>query len=252
MAMILVFAVGLVLALTLLTVREPPRRSAGAQAPAGDPRFWLQRWRLYLPHHTAFAFLAFSVFGMHAWTPTAIMREHGWSPAEVGFIYGVLVSVTGCAGALGGGFLGDRLQRQRGPGGRFAAVPVLMGAAVVGGLLLFRQTSPASILAGIALVNLCLSAALAIGVTSVADIAPAPQRGMTTAAYLLFSGIIGAGVAPAVIGVLNDDIGSVSIHLSQIVAGVSLFGIIASAALFLVFFRQIRTAANAAALAEID
>lgn len=252
MAMVLVCAVGLVLAMALLTVKEPPRRSMKTQAPAGDARFWLRRWRLYLTHHTAFAFLAFSVFGMHAWTPTAIMREHGWSPTEVGFAYGLLVSVTGCAGTLGGGFLGDRLRRLRGPAGRFAAVPVLMAAAVAGGLLLFRQTSPVSILAGITAVNLCLSAALAIGVTSVADIAPAPQRGMTTAAYLLFSGIIGAGVAPAVIGVLNDDVGSVSIHLSQIVAGVTLFGIIASAALFLLFFRQIRTAANAAALAEID
>lgn len=252
MAMFIVLVAGLLAALLLLTVKEPPRRSPEGEAVAADPWFWLRRWRLYLAHHAAFAFLAFCVFGMHAWAPTAIMREHGWSVADMGLTYGLLVIVTGCAGALGGGVLGDRTRRRGGPAGRIAAVPMLMAVAAVGVLLLFSQGSPVAMLVGCGLVNLCLSAALAIGVTSVSDIAPATQRGMTTAVYLLFSGIIGAGVAPALVGVVNDRIGGAAHPLSQIIAITCVIGMAASAALFVAFYSQVRTPANQAVLAAID
>ncbi len=56
--------------------------------------------------------------------------------------------------------------------------------------------------------NLGISAALVVGLTSVVDIATEAVRARVTAIYLLFSGLSGMGLAPALMGYANDALSS--------------------------------------------
>lgn len=217
MLMLSMWVLGLVAALALLAVREPPRAISPA-APWTGPGFgfWFRRWRLYFPHHLGFALLAFCSFGLHAWAPTALIREHGIPAAKIGVLYGAVVALTGTSGAFLGGWSGDRMARS---GRRMDAAYPLAGLAMLGmAALLIVQGATGAILA-FGLTNLGLSAALVVGLTSVADIAEVEVRGRTSALYLLFAGVVGMAAAPALIGHLND---ALDVRLSALIAVCSL------------------------------
>tara|TARA_R110002167_G_scaffold21007_7_gene76519 strand:+ start:6666 stop:7955 length:1290 start_codon:yes stop_codon:yes gene_type:complete len=226
MLMASMWVLGVCAALLLLTLKEPTRRSdaGGAAVPSLTGTgfgYWWARWRLYLPHHAGFGLLAFCSFGLHAWAPTALIREYGIAPGSVGILYGTVVVVSGTTGAFLGGWLGDRF----GPVGRRtdAIYPLctIAGAGMVG-LMLFHQLPLA--VAAFGIVNLGLSAALVVGLTSVADIAEAEVRGRTSALYLLFAGVLGMAAAPALIGYLSDMLAG-QVRLSLVIAASSLIAL---------------------------
>lgn len=245
LCMFVMLGAGLIAALLLFTIREPARAASPRETALADDSkgvsFWFKAWRLYLPHHLGFAFLAFCLFGMHAWTPTAIMRQYGWTLSDTGLVYGVMVATTGGLATLVGGLIGDRTST-RGGAGRITGVPYLVAAGSVGVAVMIAAPSAVGMVVGCAITNFCLGAALAIGVTSVSDIAPARQRGLTTAAYLLFSGIIGSGVAPALIGYLNDEVGGAGgVPLSQLIAWCALGAIVLASGLIYFTLQALRS-----------
>jgi MFS family permease len=216
---------GVIAAVLLLTLREPSRH-ASFEATSTDRldlrsglRVWTSRWSLYGPHHIGFALLAFCSFGLHAWAPTALIREHQMLASETGLTYGMIVAATGALGALLGGWLGDRAAVGA---GRLHAARALSLVAAIGfaGVLLHR--TPVQAMAAFGLTNIGLSGALVVGLSSITDIAEERIRGLTSAIYLLFAAVIGMGAAPFVIGKLNDTIGGPSLALSTILATASL------------------------------
>lgn len=223
------WVLGLVAAGLLLTLNEPDRLATTAPRHAAGFGYWLRRWRLYVPHHAGFGLLAFCSFGLHAWAPTALIREHAVSPASIGVLYGAVVALSGTAGAVLGGWSGDRLGRS---GRRMVAAFPLTALAMSGMVGLLLATTLPGAIAAFGLINLGLSAALVVGLTSVADIAEVEVRGRTSAVYLLFAGALGMAGAPALIGALSDRFGA-SLPLSGLIATCSLAA--AAGGLVLVF-----------------
>ena len=114
-------APGLLLAaLVFWLVREPrrggfdevPAAAKGVLAPAES--LWTQVRRLLAI--TAFRRLALACglagvagYGYGVWTPSFLVRTHGLSIAQAGLLFGVASGVGAVAGALGSGWLCDRL-----------------------------------------------------------------------------------------------------------------------------------------------
>lgn len=119
------FAVGLpgiLLALVVLTIREPYRRGRTSDGnPYADGIFKAlgDFFRFAGKHRVTFStlFASFTLLVLQAyanfnWLPTFFRRSFGLSAAEVSWIYGVLVAVFGTAGALFGGWMSSWLARK--------------------------------------------------------------------------------------------------------------------------------------------
>ncbi|MGI9168714.1 MAG: MFS transporter, partial [Caulobacteraceae bacterium] len=120
-------APGVVIALLLLTIREPVRRHGAGETVAR--RYSLRevagalaaRRRLVAPLLGAMALMSVGDFSLLNWTPALLSRNYRLSAGEIGVALGALVVVTGALGTVLGGLLSDRRARSGGTRGRIGA-----------------------------------------------------------------------------------------------------------------------------------
>jgi MFS transporter, Spinster family, sphingosine-1-phosphate transporter len=210
---------GIACCVLLGTVREPARsvfHSAARSIGWSGARLWVARATLFVPHHLGFALATLSAHAALAWFPTVMIREYGMNARQAGLTYGVLVAVLGSISAYLGGVLGDRGSRTGGARGRILVALYCIPSAVLGFLMISAVHSLPAMLVGAALVTGALGISLIIGLLSLADISPPESRGQIASIYLIFTGILGSAIGPAMIGYSNDVFGGRPHSLSTI------------------------------------
>jgi MFS family permease len=204
---------GLLVAVALLFVAEP-RRTARAQAGPGQDRgslteafAWIaRRPRLYGGHFAAFTAITVMAYGALSWTPTALVRGFGLSPAEAGLHLGLILLIAGPAGVYGSGWLIDRLLASGRKDG-----PIV---AALWGVGLFTLALPAYALAPSLGLALAAAAVLAfaqsypygIASASLALVTPVRLRGQVTAIYLMISNLVGLTLGPLIVALLTEQV----------------------------------------------
>lgn len=210
-----VAAPGLLIALLMLTVREPYRRgrqavavpaggSAAAQAPGLLAHLAAQR----APLGALFggmSLIGLVMYGVIAWIPTFFARTYDMDIARAGLWFGIIMAVGGAAGLIAGGSLADRLF---GKGVGDAHLRVMRLSILLGGPpLLATVLMPDSTLA-LAMLALAFPCMTMHGVGSVALqlITPNEYRARMTALYFLVVNLVGLGFGPVVIALLTDNL----------------------------------------------
>ncbi len=204
---------GLLLALLLLTVREPqrrkpvPRSDRSALAEIFDTLLYMGRhWRPYVG-----LVLGFSVLGMvmnvfQIWGVQYFVRQHGFSVPDAGTRIGLAIAVLGTIGILTGGWLTDRL-RARGRSdatlriGLIAAVSLAPFAATC--TLMSNPTAATLLLLPIGFFT---SFAFGAGGAAIVVLTPAHMRAQASAVYLFFVNMIGLGLAPYLTARITDGV----------------------------------------------
>ena len=107
-------APGLLLAWSVLHMHTPAAASRERARPKSAMRTYLElaknpQYRLTVLGYTAYTF---ATGGIGAWMPVFLQRTHGLSSAAANVQLGGMLAITGLVGALGGGWIGDRLLRQ--------------------------------------------------------------------------------------------------------------------------------------------
>lgn len=205
---LLVGVPGLLLAIWVMTLREPARRhrpGVATKASVGDTgRYMLARWRPY----TALV-LGFSVLGMvmnvfQIYGVQYFVRVLGVPLAEAGFRVGAAIAVFGTLGILAGGWLTDRWRAA----GRVDAT-MRVGLTAAASLIPFAALC--TVLGELTLSTLFLvpigfftSFAFGAGATAVVILTPPPMRAQASAIYLLFVNLIGIGLAPFMTAALTQ------------------------------------------------
>lgn len=209
---LIVGAPGLLIALLLLTVREPPRQSmlldnAGAVASL-DFRALVEqlrlRWRTTVGLALIIGCQATCNYALLGWAPTFFDRIHHWPKSRTGLVLGLITLGCGCLGLFAGGRLSDRWQ---GEGITDSALRVgLIGLAGVGLTL-----APAMLLSDAAwTVALLIPAVFFIGLpigcgyAAVQLIFPNQARGLVSAIVIFAVALIGLGFGSLLPGLLND------------------------------------------------
>jgi MFS family permease len=204
---------GVVMALLVLTIREPLRREAIANGPAtrgptvpATLRFVFQRWRAFIVLYLGISVLGIMAYGVGFWIPEFLRRTYHLDPAELGSYIrwrGVIVIPFGLIGAIFGGWLADRFQRRHDDGYvRVCLISyVLLGIGYVGLTLM-----PTPTLALLMLIPGTLGGAMptAAGSAAIVAIAPASMRAQITALYYFAISFVGFFVGTTSVGLLTD------------------------------------------------
>jgi MFS family permease len=207
-AFVLVGLPGLLIALWMLTIREPERRLRAGEhelpslgATLGF--LWLHR-ATFAAHFAGFALLTLLFNAISAWIPAYLTRVHGFEPGRIAMTYGPLLLVFGSAGIYSGGWLADRM-RMRG------IADAEMRAGLVGALCLWPFAATATLMPSAALFLLLLAPLLffssfpfAAAAAALQLVTPNRMRGQVSAVYLFVVNLTGIGVGGTVTALLTD------------------------------------------------
>lgn len=199
---------GLLLSALLLTVREPVRQGTKSDAPAVPlGQFFAhlgQRKRAYLGIALGFALMIFVGNGTGAWIPAFLERKYGWTTADIGASYGLIVFFCGTTGALAGGFFAswlrgrgyERANLQTALIGFTILIPVTIGFP------LMPTAQLALVLIGI--MNFFAGFNFGGGLAALQELTPNRMRALLSAMYMLTINIIGAALGPTAVALITD------------------------------------------------
>jgi len=199
---------GLLLSLLILAIREPARRGLVSDTGAVPLKTLfahvLSRKAAYFGIGLGFAMMILVGNGTGAWIPAFFGRKFGWSIAEIGARYGLVVFFCGTTGALAGGFCASWLHRLGFPRGNLlvalvgfvALVPLTIGFPLV--------PTPALALAMIGAMNFFAGFNLGGGLAALQDLTPNRMRALVSAGYMLLANLIGGTLGPTVVALITD------------------------------------------------
>ncbi|WP_029013418.1 MFS transporter [Niveispirillum irakense] len=201
--------VGGVMALLVLPIREPQRR----ESLGGKDNTGLGPLLRYMgKHRAAFVLLLGGLtltqlvdYGTNSWTPSLLMRVHGFSAAETGAaLGGILIGVAGL-GTVSGGILADFLE-QRGVTGGKLIIAALATSLAVPCMFFSVSGSTTLLLTLFGLFAFLLAVGASTGIAAVLDLVPSELRGMTTAIQAFLFTAIGLGMGPTVVALTTDHV----------------------------------------------
>lgn len=206
LVMVLVSGPGAAVGVLLLTLREPERerRGPGARAPLSRVVAGFRgRAAMLAPTYAALAFTAISSIALVAWGPALLSRRMGQPAGEIGATIGAIGIGVGIAGSLGGGLLGDRVTRWRGPPARMAMAAAVSLIAIPGALTAFA-TQAWQVYLMIALTYFATSVTGAASVTAIQDICSDEIRGLASAAIAIPTTLVGVGLGPTLVALTTE------------------------------------------------
>jgi MFS family permease len=202
-------APGMLLALLIrLTLREPPRGRFDARSNEARPSLrealgFLLRLRSYRHLVLGASLHSFAFAGASFWYPPFLSRVHGLSSGEIGTLLALLSSLTSATGIYVGGRVCDRLGKR--DVRWYMGIPAIGSIASVPFSILFLFM-PSTTAAFLCLAPASFLTGFAIpGMHAVTQgLAPPSMRSLASAINLLMLSLIGMGLGPTIVGVLND------------------------------------------------
>jgi predicted MFS family arabinose efflux permease len=201
---------GFLCAAAALFIAEP-RRGRGAEVrAAGDPSgFSAYRRVLRIPTMwwliLSGALHNFTTYAISSFPSPYLMRVHGVSLREAGFVSMLVYGVGGGIGLLLGGAASDAAVRRRPDGRALVAAAALLGSAPLLFLALGRtrgDTVGFALSAGVAVILLYVYYPAVY--SAIQDVVEPGLRGTAMALYLMVLYVLGASLGPVGTGLLSD------------------------------------------------
>jgi len=197
---------GLLWALLTLTLREPSRHRGEIVDTAGLIRLLRERANVIAPHFIGNCCFTIFAYGAGAWTPTVLMRVHGWSMQQVGYTMGLMYLIVVFAGGTLGGVTSQWMLSRGRQNANLLTMGMGITAAMVPGALL--RFMPSGWAAFATLVPLTFFTIFPGGPSTAAmqEIAPSRLRGRISALYHASTGLLGLSFGALLIGLLTDHV----------------------------------------------
>lgn len=205
---------GLLVALLLLTVKEPTRKGL-----SGTDELTLvvatvpETWAYVRDNRATFLCLTFGValltlnsYAASFWIPTMLARRFGWGLGNIGMIYGTIIAIFGTLGVVAGGRLADWWIRR----GRTEANVVVVWLSSLASLPfgILYPLAPTGVLTALLLIPTVFLMSMPFGVAPAAiqRMMPNSMRAQATAIYLFVINLVGMGLGPYLVPLLTESI----------------------------------------------
>lgn len=200
---------GLLVATLLACLPEPARSDGKGHEIAPTARDALRWYRVRFAGLAGLigmmSFTSMSMYALLAWAPAFYQREFGLSIATVGHQLGLIVLLSGSAGAIAGGVFGDLMIRHRAYGrvlvaigGSLCGLPLLVGSLIA--------ANPTASLIMLAAGFFFLTITVVSGPALMQQVTPPRMRGLTTAGIAMITNLLGLGLGPTVVAVVTEGI----------------------------------------------
>ncbi|MES2260305.1 MAG: MFS transporter [Pseudomonadota bacterium] len=208
---VMVGAPGMLLALLLLTIREPARTTVSGSAGTDQHYtlretlafFWANR-PFYLRYFLGLSLLAIVIYGFPTWMPAHLMRHFGADPSSVGLRYGTQVLILGAIGIYSGPWI-ERWFSARACRDAPVRVPMLCAGVVALLCAVFPfadSLGSALVVAGAINLFYCLPWAVAASALQIST--PNRMRGVAVSIFYFLISLFGLGIAPSIIAFVTD------------------------------------------------
>lgn len=188
---------GFLVAVLVMTMKEPPRRQLAAAPGSAEVLPYLKSHAaLYAPFFTGYALNQLFIFAYLYWGPLVFVRTYGLSMADAGIMSGAMLVISGLVGGVAGGFLSDAFVKRHPIDGRLRLVCVLVPVQIACvALFSFGGSLLAAILAFgvIKILSPLISGASNVVVQ---DLSPNQLRGQLVAVLALVGNVVGSTLGP--------------------------------------------------------
>lgn len=241
---------GLLMAALVMTIREPTRKE-GLSTSAGTAlhlsfvevaRYLFVRWRMYASHFLGLSAVALLAYALFAWIPTMFIRTWGWSIAEIGIAYGVVVLLAAPLSALVASWLSEFLAARRYSDAEMRATLIcaVVAAASAVGAALAPSPWVAVVLLLPASVGTTAATACALGALMI--VTPNQMRAQASAIYYLVVNVVGLTIGPTGVALFTDYVFRDELALRYSIMCISLGAGLFSAFLLFYNLRHFRAA----------
>jgi MFS family permease len=199
---------GLVAAILLFLIREPPRRGAIAQGvPLPFKTVIAEVWRrraVYLPMFASLAFSAANALAAPAWLTPLFKRDYGWNEAVIGNYLSPILFTGQMCGLLLGPIVVNYLAKAR-KDANVRATAIFFTLAVPMGVAAPMMPSGVLALVLFAVTGAFGLASAAPQNLAIQQITPNEMRGQVTGLYLMMFTAFGS-LGPLLVGLLIDKV----------------------------------------------
>jgi MFS family permease len=204
---------GLLIALLILTIREPVRREllrtgvATQAAPLWDTlAFLFKRWRTYIVLFLALSVLAIMAYGVGFWIPEFLRRSYVMDDKTWGTYVawrGVITVVGGLIGVLAGGWAVDGL-KDKYPDSHIRICLAAFVMMAIGYCTFALMPTPELALLMLVPASIGATAPTAAGAAAVITISPPQMRSQIVAFYYFILNVVGLTVGPLAVAAMTD------------------------------------------------
>lgn len=204
--MIVAGLLGFAVALLCLTIREPARVRAGADAKGfrGSLDYFWRHRSTYLRIFLLYGLCVGSATALATWTISLYVRNYGVPASTASMIVGTVSLVIGPLGNMIGGWLTDRLAMRGVAGAGLLVGSGALALTPLAGLAFSAVHGLEVAVLAYGLVYFALSGAGPACLSSVQMVTPGEHRGLISSLYLCVYSLIGFGLGPLVVGLCND------------------------------------------------
>jgi MFS family permease len=223
---------GLLVALLMLTVREPVRRASHQpmRISAVLAHFW-HNARTFVPLVSGLTLSASVNWGIALWLARFLQDHLAWTAARAGTVQGLLTVFLGPVGVLAGGFL-DRAMRKRG----MTDAPLRVAIIAAAGMLVSASVYPFArsetvVIASLAFVNVFAAMPWGAAAAAAAELVPSAMRAQGVAVYFLGVNLVSQMLGPWAVAAITDKVFRSDAALGSSLAIVNVAGMIGAIAL---------------------
>lgn len=202
---------GLLIALLVMSIKEPDRRESQEQKKIAKPNLsealkviWQNR-SAYSAIVLGTSFTAFANYGTSAWVPTFFNRTFDWAMPVIGLKFGLIVTIFSGLGVLVGGWLADRYVRKGVKAGR-VYVGIISGVGILISAGNFLLGNPDLILLSLAIPAFFMAFPLGAAAAAVQELMPNRVRALASSIFLFFINMVGMGGGPYVVAFFTDSV----------------------------------------------
>lgn len=218
---------GLLCALALLFLRDPPRGRFDGHAdstrklPLAEFLRTLRQRPSYFFNVAAQTLYTFTMGGLGVWMPTYFVRERHLGVAQAGTLFGVLLLGTGFVGTLLGGPVGDRLARKY-RGAHFTFSGLTLFASIPFTAMAVLSPNPAIFWPAMGASLFCLFLNYGPLNAAMVNVLPGNARARGVGLHTTTIHLFGDACSPFLIGLASDAIGlRIPVLCTGLLAGLS-------------------------------
>lgn len=205
---------GILVAVLMLTVQEPPRKGNFSTTDGSKcnthltlaivASFFLKRWRMYGSHFFGMSTVGILNYGFFAWIPTMFIRTWEWTMAEVGLAYGVVTLIAGLLSVFLASLLPEALMRRGAADAHMRAALYLNMLGVTCAILTPLMPGPTLALAMLVPMTAGVLASTSAGISALMIVTPNQMRAQASALYYFVVNMLGLTLGPTGIAIFTD------------------------------------------------